>query len=332
MKPSQLAATLGYLIPTHENTLIVGSPGIGKTDIVQQACEKLNHNLLTFHPVVSDPVDFKGLPAFVNGEADFHPFGDLKAIITAEKPTVAFFDDLGQAPPLVQASIMQLLLARQINGHAVPDCVSFVAATNRKGDKAAVSGILEPVKGRFTILNLETDVDEWCNWAMRNKVSTEWIAFAKFRPQFLTEFKPMPDIENSPTPRNFFHAAKSCSIGMPDDLEYAVIEGRLGKGAAGEASHFLKVFRHLPSVESVLANPDKANVPTDPATLYAISAAVSMKADKTNMDPVVKYAKRLPEEFSVFLVASAIRRDNDLQHTKGFIDWSSKYAELLITP
>lgn len=330
MKPSQLAETLYYLIPTHENVLITGFPGIGKTDLVGQACQRLDYDLLTFHPVVSDPVDFKGLPAFVDGEADFHPFGDLKRIITATRPTVAFFDDLGQSPPLVAASIMQLLLARCINTHKVPDCVSFVAATNRKEDKAGVNGLLEPVKGRFTILKLEPDLDEWCEWAMRHGVPTEWIAFAKFKPSFLTEFKPMPGIENSPTPRNFFHAAKNCSGTLPEALEYAVIEGRLGEGAAAEATHFLKIFRHLPSVESVLANPDKAIVPNDLATKYAISAAVSMKANKDNMGAVVKYAFRLDPEFSVFLVASAVRRDPDLQHTNGFIDWSAKYAEILI--
>ena len=89
------------------------------------------------------------MPFVTDGQAEFLPFGDLRALIQADKDTVFFLDDLGQAPPTVQAAAMQLILARRINGHHVSDSVTFIAATNRKQDKAGVSGILEPVKSRF---------------------------------------------------------------------------------------------------------------------------------------------------------------------------------------
>ena len=75
-------------------------------------------------------------------------------------------DDLGQAPPAVQAAAMQLILARRINGSLVSDEVCFVAATNRKNDKAGVARILEPVKSRFAaIVELTPCVEEWATWA-----------------------------------------------------------------------------------------------------------------------------------------------------------------------
>ena len=61
----------------------------------------------------------------------------------------SFLDDLGQAPMSVQAAAMQLILARRINGFKISDKVIFMAATNRREDKAGVTGILEPVKSRF---------------------------------------------------------------------------------------------------------------------------------------------------------------------------------------
>jgi len=47
---------------------------------------------------------------------------------------------------------MQLILGRCINGHKVSDHVTFLAATNKKSDRAGVSGILEPVNSRFAAI------------------------------------------------------------------------------------------------------------------------------------------------------------------------------------
>ncbi len=51
-------------------------------------------------------------------------------VATRAMTPVCLLDDLGQAPPAVQAAAMQLLLARRVNGHAVSDHVTFLAATN----------------------------------------------------------------------------------------------------------------------------------------------------------------------------------------------------------
>src|SRR5271156_851581 len=157
MTPKQLSAFLSRAIPARLPILITGAPGIGKSDIVAAAAVDAKADLILSHPAVADPTDAKGLPwPGKNGtEATFLPFGELAQAIKAKNPTVWFLDDLGQASPAVQASFMQLLLARRVNGHVLPDCVTFVAATNRRADRAGVSGILEPVKSRFaTIVEL----------------------------------------------------------------------------------------------------------------------------------------------------------------------------------
>ena len=161
VKPSQLRRVLASTIPAKRPVLITGAPGIGKTDIVRQACAEAKAHLIVMHPVVSDPTDFKGLPWVSDGGATFLPFGELQTLINATELTACFLDDLGRATPAVQAAAMQLILARHINGHAVSPHVVFLAATNRRTDRAGVSGILEPVKSRFTtILELEANLDD----------------------------------------------------------------------------------------------------------------------------------------------------------------------------
>ena len=167
VKPSQLRTLLSHAIPAKMPVLICSGPGIGKSSIVEQACAEAEADCIIMHPVVSDPTDFKGMPWVGDGRATFLPFGDLEQLIHAAKLTACFIDDLGQATPAVQAAAMQLILARTINGHRVSDQVVFIAATNRRTDRAGVSGILEPVKSRFaTLVELTADLNDWCVWAV----------------------------------------------------------------------------------------------------------------------------------------------------------------------
>ncbi len=333
MKPSILKQALSLAIANRMPALIVGAPGIGKSDIVAQASEDAGAELIISHPVVSDPTDYKGLPFVVDGHAEFLPFGELRKITETQRPTVFFLDDLGQAPVSVQAACMQLLLARRINGHRVSDTVTFLAATNRRQDKAGVQGILEPVKSRFAaILNLEPDLDDWVTWALDNGMPVELIAHNRFRPEYIsmTAWKPSPDMVNSPSPRTIARIGQWMNTNPPTDLEYELYAGAAGEAYAADLLGFLKIFRNLPSIDLILMNPETEKVPTDPATLYAVCAALASKASQQTFGNIIKYANRMTPEFSVMLVRDIIGKTRSLVNTKAFIEWSTKHSNVLI--
>jgi len=331
MKPSQLQRLLSKTIPAKEPVLIKGAPGVGKSAIVEQAAAAAGADLIISHPVVSDPTDFKGLGALVEGQAEFLPFGDLRALITAQRLTVFFLDDLGQAPPAVQAAAMQLILARRVNGHKVSDHVTFIAATNRKSDRAGVTSILEPVKSRFlTIVELTPDPEDWLAWYLTTGAPIEVAAFIRFRPALLHDFKPTPDITNSPNPRTVFAAARLLRLNLDPDLEFEAIAGAAGEGFAAELLGFLKIVRTLPSPDAILLDPVNSPVPTDPATLYALSTALAAKASEQNFERITKYGDRLPPEFSVLMVRDSVRHNPDVQQTRAFIDWTSRHSNVMI--
>lgn len=333
MRAKQLKEAVKFAINNKYPLLIKGAPGIGKTDIVTQACQETNTELIISHPVVSDPTDFKGLPFPVKGEhkATFLPFGDLLRLIDAEKPTVFFLDDLGQASASVQAAAMQLLLARRINGHKVSDHVIFLAATNRRQDRAAVQGILEPVKSRFaSILELEVNVDDWVDWAIEQDMPVELIAFIRFRPNLLHDFKPTGDIVNTPNPRTVAYVGKMLNAGLSDNVSYEVISGAAGEGFAAEFLGFLKIYRDLPDIEKLIADPDNTDVPTEPSMLFAICGALSAKANKKNFANIIRYTDRLPAEFQVLLVKDAIKTSKSLADTKVFSDWAVQHSDVIL--
>ena len=327
VSPKQLAELLSVMIPARLPLLITGAPGVGKSDIIGQAAAGAGEDLIISHPAVSDPTDFKGLPWFAQGDAyaSFKPFGEFHIALTAVKPTVWLLDDLGQAPPSVQAACMQLLLARRVNGHILPDFVTFVAATNRRVDRAGVSGILEPVKSRFpSIVELEPDVDSWCQWAYSHGVPPSLIAFLRYKPDMLCAFQATADLTNSPVPRTWAHLAKLEALNLPAALEAQAMAGSVGEGASLEYLAFRKMANSLVNLDAILLNPDKAKIPSKPDELYATSIGLASRANSTNFNRIATYAGRMftdadKGEFAVLMIRDAIRRDQTIQNDDSFV-------------
>jgi hypothetical protein len=331
VSPKQLTELLAEMIPARLPLLSTGSPGIGKSDIIAQAAQQAGADLIISHPAVSDPTDFKGLP-WPNADgnsANFIPFGEFSHALNAKNLTVWFFDDLGQAPPSVQAACMQLFLARRVNGHVLPDCVTFLAATNRRVDRAGVSGILEPVKSRFvSIVELEPDIDSWCQWAFSHGIPATLIAFLRFRPELLCKFEATADLTNSPVPRTWAHLAKVEALNLPAAIESAVMAGSVGEGAALEYLAFRQMVKSLVNLDAILLNPDKAQIPSKPSELYATAVGLAARANDSNFARIVTYANRLyteagKGEFAVLLIRDATRRDERIQYTDSFVRLNS---------
>ena len=325
LSPSQLAEFLAAAIPARHPVLIVGAPGVGKSDSVAQAAATAQADLIVSHPVTADPTDAKGLPWKKDGEdaATFLPYGEMKRAIYAQKPTVWLLDDLGQASPAVQASFMQLILARRVNGHVLPDCVTFVAATNRRADRAGVSGILEPVKSRFTsIVELVPTIDDWVQWAYANNVSPALIAFLRTKPDLLCDFKPSADLTNSPVPRTWHNLARIEALKLPAKIEQATMAGAVGEGASIEYLAFRKLVEQIPNLDAILLNPDKAKIPSSPDQLHAVCVGLAARANAQNFARIAVYVDRLNHakrgEFAALLVKDAARREPAIAYTDAF--------------
>ncbi|MGE0444496.1 MAG: ATP-binding protein [Vicinamibacterales bacterium] len=327
MKPSDVRAVLTKTIPAGIPVLLVGAPGVGKSDVVGQATKSVGAQLIVSHPAVSDPTDAKGLP-WVSADhesARFLPFGDLAQAVKATTPTVWFLDDLGQAPASVQASFMQLLLARRVNEHQLPACVTFVAATNRRTDRANVSGVLEPVKSRFgAIVELEPDLDDWCAWALTHGVAPEIIAFLRFRPELLSKFTPTADLTNSPMPRTWANASKVMGLTLAPETRRQMLCGAVGEGATVELLAYLQVYDELPDLDDLIANPTAfRNVPKKPATLYAVVTGLASKATTDTLSSILTYAERMLDkghgEFAALLLRDIVRRDAALMSQPAFM-------------
>lgn len=330
--------------------LIVGAPGVAKTAILELATEKEDNDLILFHPVISDPTDFKGMPAVMKVPDDagkterflaqFVPFDNLKRLLTATKPTVAYFDDLGQAPPMVQAACMQLFLARRIDEKEVSPFVTFVAASNRKEDKAGVSGILEPLKSRFaSIIELIVDHEIWLKWARESYVDDNGKTMPNIHPyvrafiqvrggKLLHTFEASNDMTNTPSPRTVHHVSKIMWLRPDPDLRPQLIAGAAGSAFATEFEAFIKVLTKLPKMSAIIERPKDAPVPSneDVSAQYAIVEAMLDNTKKEHLKSFLTYIRRFKPEFQMWYTSQLKELRPDCVKTKAYTDWAAKHG------
>jgi AAA domain (dynein-related subfamily) len=343
LKPSELAGFLAVMIPAGKPVLIMGPPGVGKSDIVAQAAAQAGAKLQISHPGIADPTDYKGMP-WIDREADhaeFKPFGDFYHALKSKGPFVWFLDDLGQAPPSVQNGVMQLVLNRGVNGHRLPKDVVFVAATNRRSDRAGVSGMLSPLISRFTIIELRSDLDDWCAWAQDSGMPSHLVGFLRFRPDLLSdaEFaKAAQDMRPYACPRSWAAVGELMELPIPSASRLAGYAGRVGQGPAGELLAYLKVVEAMPDIDTILAEPEKAPIPTEAQILYAVSAGLAVRTTPANFGAVAKYCQRLHtakpkarSEFAALALRDAYRRLPALITHKDFIALANTSLGKLLT-
>jgi len=344
----QLEKLIDLAIMAQRPIMVTGAPGIGKTAAPTMYCSSKGYPLMVIHPVVSDPTDAKGMPCLITdpdtGEqsAVFLPFNDLQVMIDyphdAELPMVVFIDDLGQAPPMVQAAWMQILLARAINHHKISPMVHFIAATNRKEDRAGVKGILEPVKSRFAaIVELQPSLDEWIGFALSSRLYPTIAPFIRFRPSALHAFEPTAGMEQSPCPRTWemlsdmLYAYDQSNTDDPI-LRNALVQGAVGEGVTGEFLAFERVHKDLPDLDAIIKDPDIFICPdiSKLSVLYAIAGGVAIRCTKQNVGRILKIAAKLPQEYAASMVNDCLHVCPEIRTNEQFTDWCVENADIFL--
>ena len=351
MKPSQVIESCIRSLTNerNRNTLILGQPGIGKTSIAKLVAKKLQRKIIITTPAISDPTDAKGLgfPSSDGTHAIFLPLGNMYELINATEPVLWFIDDLGQANNSVQASLMPWLLERQNGNDKLPDCVGIIAASNERGHKAGVSGLLEPVKSRFhKIITMEADYQEWRNgYAIPNNVPIDLLAFLDFHGhraenKMFNNFVASNDMKNSPIPRTWSNAADVINDYFADtnktlddfDTEFDdvssilfdEVSGAVGQSAAASLWGFRKIRSQLThSIDFILDNPESAFIPNSVDAQFAVINALSSCATVDNFDSILKYGERLygaiPKEIAVSLMNDTLLKNPELKDSNAFV-------------
>ena len=219
---------------------------------------------------------------------------------------------------------MQLLLARRCGEHVLPDCVSFVAATNRRASGMGVSGMLEPVKSRFaTIVTLEAHIDDWSQWASSADIHPMVYAYLQFETDMLHKYEATADMTNTPSPRTWENLSNVLSWNLETGAREEAARGAVGDNAADHFFAFEEMHAKLPTANAILADPEAFDIRnTNISALYVVATTLAIRADAGTFAAVCRFAERLEAEgrgeFAALLLRDALRRSPELKATPAY--------------
>jgi len=300
-----------------------GKPGMGKSD----ACIQIGHNLgidddriLVVHVNNHDVVDFTGVPSVTNGQTVFNPTEMFYKFREGTGAGLIVLEELPQSSVHHQTWAAGFLLERTTPTFKLDKDVRFLVTGNRVEDRAGAKQLLTHLSNRMYEFEMETSLDDWCEWAMQNEIPSKGIAFMRLRPQLLNDFDANRSV--NPTQR----AWSQLFLEVPQDLsttEYMMAcTAKVGEGAGAEWCAARDMMDKMPSIDSIRLSPDKVEIPTEPAIMFAVATALSMTTEPEAFERDMKYITRMSKEFQMVYVTDALRLHPKLQQTKQFVDWA----------
>jgi hypothetical protein len=329
VKPKQAFSIICKFLMAKLTVMLAGSPGIGKSSIIQDVANQFNLKLIDMRLAQADPTDLLGMPTIINGRSAYAPFNTFPLendpLPEGYSGWIIFFDEMTAAAPAVQAASYKIILDRMVGLHKLHKNVAIVCAGNLETDNAIVEPMSTALQSRLVHLELTADAKEWTEWAAANGIHPNIVSYIDFRPGNLMTFDPDHSDKTYACPRTWEFASRVMSVTeQEDDDRLIMLTGTLGEGVANEFNGFCKIFDTLPKMDDLLAKPLSVPIPTDPGTVYALTGAIAHYATPDNIEGLMKFIERLPMEFQVVTMRSTTNYQKVAPANDAMVKWSRK--------
>ena len=334
---SEMIDALDSVLLSKLTPMLVGSPGIGKSDIVKLVAKKHNLKLIDVRLAQSDPTDLNGFPTLQSDgkRMDYappttFPLEHLDQLPENHDGWLLFLDEINAAPPSIQAAAYKLVLDRQIGAHNLHKRVAIVCAGNKATDKAIVNRLSTAMQSRMIHLNLMVDPEAWLDWANASDIDHRVISFIKFRPELLHKFNPSHADDTFASPRTWEFLSKIIIDKVKfNATDHAVLVGTVGEGPATEFRAFSEVYKDLPTIEDMIENPTLVNIPREPGHQYAMTTLISHHANDDTIESLMIVTKKLPIEFQVVVLKDIYAIAPELKTNPVITAWVTANADKL---
>lgn len=311
--------------------MLHGAPGMGKSDACIQIANDLSiqpDRVLVVHINNHDVVDFTGVPSVTDGMTVFNPTKMFYDYREGTGAGLIVLEELAQSSQQLQTWAAGFVLERETPMFKLDPEVRIIATGNRAEDRAGAKPLLGHLNDRMYHFDVETSLDDWCEWAMENGVDAMGIAFLRLRPNLLNDYD--PNRRSNPTQRSWTKLFTEVPNDLPTNMYLTAAEGKVGEGAAAEWVAARDMMNKMPSIDAIRLHPADTELPTEPAVKYAVATALSMTATPDSFSRDMQYVSRLPKEFQMVYVTDALRLSPELQQTKDFIDWAIKNKDIFM--
>ena len=294
------------------------SPGLGKSSLIRSIAEEYNLKLIDVRLSQQAPEDLLGLPMKnAEGRAEFTPFTtfplqELDQIPPGYKGWLLFFDEFNGASKATQMAAYKILLDRMVGNYALHQNVFMAAAGNLSTDKAIVNQLSTATQSRVIHLLMEVSKPEWVEWAYQNNIDHRIIGFIEFQPSKLHLFQPDHQDMTFPCPRTWEFTSRLIKDTADLTPLTTLLAGAISFAASVEFVTFSREYGKIPTIDQIVADPLRTQVPAELSTRFAVITMTAAYADHSNVEEILKYITRFrPDEQMIFL-RSAFARDQSL--------------------
>jgi MoxR-like ATPase len=346
-----------------DRLLLIGPPGIGKTEIIMQKAqeeakrlgkifvdlreasdqliERIFENPSRYYVylrIVAPhifPEDL-GIPRERSQYIEFLPPKVLKVLTLPEIHGVLFIDEITNVQRDDQISMYYSLILEKEAGFQLrlSKNVKIILAGNPPEWSEIVRPLPKPLRNRMTLIEVSAPtVDEWIKY-MEDKYGDNWEklcgAYLKVYPEDMIK-PPKNDFDNFPTPRSWTQMAVKLyelKQDASEDLVEEVVIGSIGKEVGAK---FLALYRTKVDVESALreleANPEKFDEYSVNAKILIASALAQRPiSDLKKYRRLLEHLLNKHREFLVIVIVM-MSREKKKDFATTFPDITRKLAK-----
>lgn len=345
------AANIIEIVGDSSTCILLGEPGIGKTQILKTLEERLGdaYDYIYVDCPLKELMDIgANIPNHDDRALTYYVAGLFKLSgPSANRPKVIMLDEVFKTDKMMRKIFTRLILERFVGDIALPEGSIVFGTSNNVTD--GVGDTLEAhVGSRVMMVPIrKSNATEYCSWAGKHGVSPLTRAWVSLNPRCMHSytdsgqddnpyiFNPRKGGKQYVCPRSITKADFAViqrKDRMSENEMMIALTGMVGESAARSMSAFVQVQHKVIKLEQVLADPKGIAIPDDIAVqLMMMMEAVDKLNTQDELSTYMEFVNRIKssEIQAIFFTMMSKDRLKLARYNQQINEWSHKNFELI---